>query len=58
MKHPFIGWDKIADFIHNDLCTTSELRKGVQDFQYHPVKMLIFVRFSEEKLRDEIVTRL
>ena len=52
------SWDKIADFIHNDLCTTSELRRGVQDVQFHPVKMLIFVRFTDEKLRDEAVARL
>ena len=52
------NWDKIADFIYNDLCNTAELRKGVIDVQFHPVKMLLFIRFGEEKLRDETVTRL
>ena len=52
------NWEKIADFIHNDLCTTAELRKGVQDVQFHPVKMLLFVRFSDENLRDSTVARL
>ena len=52
------NWDKIADFIHNDLCNTSELRKGVMDVQFHPVKMLLFIRFSEESLRDATVARL
>ena len=52
------NWDTIADFIHNDLCNTVELRKGVVDVQFHPVKMLIFIRFNEENLRDETVTRL
>ena len=26
--------------------------------QFHPVKMLLFIRFSEEKLRDETVAKL
>ena len=46
------NWDRIADFIYNDLCKTSELRKAVQDVQFHPVKMLLFIRFNEEEFRD------
>ena len=52
------NWDRIADFIYKDLCNTPELRKAVQDVQFHPVKMLLFIRFSEEQLRDDTVTRL
>ena len=52
------NWDSIADFVYNDLCKTAELRKAVQDVQFHPVKMLLFIRFSEERLRDDIVARL
>ena len=51
-------WDKIADFIYNDLCNTAELRAGVKDVQFHPVKMLLFVKFKEERLRDETVQRI
>ena len=51
-------WDQIADFVYRDLCPTDALRKSVKDVQLHPVKMLIFVRFSEDKYRDEVVSRI
>ena len=51
-------WDKIADFVCNDLCPTAELRKEVQDVQFHPVKMLIFVKCSEDRWRDILVEKL
>ena len=35
--------DKIADFVYSDLCNLSDLRKEVEDVQFHPVKMLIFI---------------
>ena len=50
-------WDKIADFLYNDLCNTDELRAGLKDVQFHPVKMLLFIKFKDEKLRDETVQR-
>ena len=52
------NWDRIAEFIYNDLCNTPELRQSVQDVQFHPVKMLLFIRFNDEQLRDDTVTRL
>ena len=52
------NWEKIAEFIYSDLCKTQELRSAVKDVQFHPVKMLLFVRFSEEQIRDDIVTRI
>ena len=51
-------WDQLADFIYNDLCPTDILRKAVKDVQLHPVKMLIFIRFSDDKFRDEVVARI
>ena len=51
-------WDKIADFLYNDLCNTDELRAGLKDVQFHPVKMLLFIKFKDEKLRDETVQRI
>ena len=52
------NWDRIAEFIYTDLCNTPELRKSVKDVQFHPVKMLLFIRFSDEQLRDDTVARL
>ena len=51
-------WDQIAEFVYNDLCPTDELRKAVKDVQLHPVKMLIFVRFSEDKYRDQVAAKI
>ena len=51
-------WDKIADFVHNDLCPSATLRREIRDVQFHPVKMLIFIKLSEDKWRDEVVARL
>ena len=48
-------WDQIADFVYKDLCPTDDLRKAVKDVQLHPVKMLIFIRFSEDKYRDLVL---
>ena len=51
-------WDKIADFVSGDLCTIAELRKEIKDVQYHPVKMLIFIKLSDDKYRDMLVDKL
>ena len=51
-------WDQIADFIYKDLCPTDTLRRAGKDVQLHPVKMLIFIRFSEDHFRDEAVKRI
>ena len=37
------GWDSLANFVYNDLCPTDVLRKSVQDVQFHPVKMILFI---------------
>ena len=51
-------FDQIANFVYNDLCPTDDLRKAVRDVQLHPVKMLIFVRFSEDRFRDHIAAKI
>ena len=50
--------DKIAEFVHTDLCNSAELRREVQDVQFYPVKMLLFMKFSEEKWRDAVMARV
>ena len=52
------NWDAVATFVYQDLCTTPELRQNILDVQFHPVKMMIFIKFSKEKYRDEVVTLL
>ena len=49
-------WDKIADFVAGDLCTTAELRKEIKDV--HPVKMLIFIKLSDDKYIGMLVDKL
>ena len=34
------------------------IRAGVLDIQLHPVKKLLFIKFTEQKIRDEVVLRL
>ena len=51
-------WDQIANFIYKDLCPMDDLRKAVKDVQLHPVKMLIFIRFAEDRFRDYIVSKI
>ena len=52
------SWDKIANFVYTDLCSSVELRKNVVDVQFHPMKMLIFMKFSDDQWRDRAVERL
>ena len=34
------------------------IRAGVQDIQLHPVKKLLFIKFTEQQLRNEVAVRL
>ena len=52
------GWDTLANFVHSDLCPTDDLRQSVEDVQFHPVKMIIFIKFKTEDKRDQVVDRL
>ena len=40
------GWDSLANFVYNDLCPSDILRQSIQDVQFHPVKMIIFIKFN------------
>ena len=51
-------WDKIAEFIYKYLCGIPELRKVVLDVQFLPVKMLLFIKCSEERWRDTLVAKV
>ena len=51
-------WESLANFVYSDLCPSTELRNGVVDVQLHPVKMMLFIKFTSENIRDEVVTRL
>ena len=50
--------DKIAKSIYQDLCPLPYLRQAIEDVQFHPVKMLLFVKCCNDGIRDELVTRL
>ena len=52
------NWEQLANFVYSDLCPSAELRGGVVDVQLHPVKMMIFIKFTTEQIRDEVVNRL
>ena len=56
-------YEDLAEFVYSVLSVggTSPpqvVRAGVQDIQLHPVKKLLFIKFTEQQLRDEVVTRL
>ena len=58
-----LSYDDLADLVYSVLSVggTSPpqvIRAGVQDIQLHPVKKLLFIKFTEQQLRDEVVTRL
>ena len=52
------GWDNLANFVYNDLCPTDELRQSLEDVQFQPVKMIIFIKFKSEDVRDQVVASL
>ena len=52
------GWDNLANFVYHDLCPNDQLRKSVEDVQFHPVKMIVFIKFKTEEIRDQMVERL
>ena len=51
-------WEDMAEFVYKDLCPEDRLRKDLLDVQLHPVKMLIFVKFKNESVRDDVAARL
>ena len=52
------GWDSLANFVYSDLCPSDQLRDGIEDVQDHPVKLIIFIKFKTEDLRDQVHDRL
>ena len=52
------GWDNLANFVYHDLCPNDQLRNSVEDVQFHPVKMIVFIKFKSEEIRDQMVDRL
>ena len=48
----------MAKFIYNDLCTNDEMRQALDDVQYHPVKMILFIKMKTEEARDTLVNKL
>ena len=55
-------YEDLAEFVYSVLSVggTSPpqvVRAGVQDIQLQPVKKLLFIKFAEQQLRDEVVTR-
>ena len=52
------GWDNLANFVYHDLCPTDQLRQSLEDVQFHPVKMIIFIKFNSDVVRDQVVARL
>jgi hypothetical protein len=57
------SYDDLAEFVYSVLSvggTSSPqvIQAGVQDIQLHPVKKLLFIKFTEQQLRDEVAVRL
>ena len=57
------SYDDLADFVYSVLSVGGStpphlVRPAVLDIQLHPVKKLLFVKFIDQLLRDQVVTRL
>ena len=52
------GWDQVANFMYSDLCTTDDLRRSLDDVQFHPVKMILFIKMKTEEARNQLLSRL
>ena len=52
------GWDQVASFIYNDLCPCDDLRKSLEDVQFHLVKIIIFIKMKREDTRNQLVKKL
>ena len=51
-------WEQLANFVYNDLCSNDILRGDLVDVQLHSVKMLLFLKFKSEQIRDEVALKL
>ena len=57
------SYDDLTEFVYSVLSVGGKsspqvIRAGVQDIQLHPVKKLLFIKFTEQQLRDEVAVRL
>ena len=57
------NWEDLADFVSSVVAVggTSPpqlIRAAVVDIQLHPVKKLLFLKFTEKQIRDEVAARL
>ena len=57
------NWEDLAEFVYSVLSVGSTsapglIRAGVRDVQLHPVKKLLFLKFTDQKIRDEVAIRL
>ena len=57
------SYEDLAEFVYSVLSvggisSPQVIRAGVHDIQLHPVKKLLFIKFTEQKIRDEVVGRL
>ena len=51
-------YDELADFVHDILCPTDQLRTDLEDVQLHPVKKNLFIKFRTESSRDTVAEKL
>ena len=57
------NWEDMADFVYSVLAVSSTsvpqlIRAAVKDVQLHPVKKLLFLKFNDLTIRDEVAARL
>ena len=57
------SYDDLADFVYSVLSVGGAspphvIRAAVLDIQLHPVKKLLFIKFTDQQIRDELVVRL
>ena len=57
------NWEDLAEFVYSVLSVGSNsgpglIRAAVKDVQLHPVKKLLFLKFTDQQIRDKVATRL
>ena len=57
------SYDDLADFVYSVLSVGGAspphvIRAAVLDIQLHPVKKLMFIKFTDQQIRDEVIARL
>ena len=57
------SYDDLAEFVYSVLSVGGAspphvIRAAVLDIQLHPVKKLLFIKFTDQQIRDEVVVRL